>query len=137
MQIPKDELTKLEEIFKEQPEIVAVYLYGSQVNGNAIKSSDLDIAVVVDNPLNIDYGDLYFKISRVIKGKEIDLRIITKRTSPTFIFQVIKNDRCIYQRGEEEKVLFEAKAISEYYDGQHLRGIYDSYLKPFFEGRKL
>lgn len=128
---------ELKDLFKLYPQIIAVYLYGSQVGGYASKKSDLDLAAIVDVPVSIDYGDLYLKVSQIIKGKEIDLRIITKQTSPTFIFQVIKSNRCIYKRSDKEKVLFESRAISEYYDGQHVREIYDSYLKPFFERRKL
>lgn len=133
MDLDSQSLKNLQEIFKKLPTVVAVYFYGSRVKDYARKSSDLDIAVVVDNILGIDFGNLYFQVNQSIKDAEVDLRIVTKQTSPAFIFQVIKTGQCIYQKDKLEKVQFEAKALSEYYDGEHLRNIYDNYTKSYFE----
>lgn len=122
----------IEEVFQNQPRVLAVYLFGSKIAGYADKSSDLDIAVVVDNTHNIDYGQLTLTANRIFPDAKPDLRIITKNTSPTFIFQVIKTGQNIYQRSDKNRVQFEARALSEYYDGTHRRDIYDSYLKTFF-----
>lgn len=133
MDLDSQSFKSLQKIFKKLPEVVAVYFYGSRAKDYAHKSSDLDIAVVVDNIKGIDFGDLYFQVNQIIKDVEVDLRVVTKQTSPTFVFQVIKTGQCIYQRNELGKVQFEAKALSEYYDGQHLRDIYDGYTKSYFE----
>lgn len=134
MELNPQSLEKLQNIFKKMPQILAVYLYGSRVKGYATKNSDLDIAVVVDDVKDINYGDLYFKVSQNIEVVEVDLRVVTKETSPTFIFQVIKTGQCIYQRESKERVRFEAKVLNEYFDTQHLRDIYNSYLKQYFKG---
>lgn len=133
MEILQEQLQDLNQLFKKLPQIVAVYLYGSRVSKRELPKSDLDVAVIAESIESIDYGKLYFAVSQIIKDYEIDLRIITKKTAPTFIFEVIKTARCIYQRSDTEKVQFETKALSEYYDSEHLRKIYDSYLKAFFE----
>lgn len=132
MKLDKKTEKAIEKVFRSQPQTLAVYLYGSKIAGYERKSSDLDIAIVVDDTRSIDYGKLTLEANRIFPNVETDLRIITKDTSPTFIFQVIKNNQCIYQKSDKEKVQFESKALSDYYDGAHLRDIYDSYLKSYF-----
>lgn len=39
---------KLETFFLKRPEILAVYIYGSQAKGYARKASDLDLAIMLD-----------------------------------------------------------------------------------------
>ncbi len=129
MQLDKKTIKKY---FTNQPQVVAVYLYGSRVANYNNNNSDLDIAVVVKNTNGIDYGEFSLQVNQMFPDYETDLRIITKDTSPTFIFQVIKNNQCIYQKSDREKVQFESRALSDYYDGAHLRDIYDSYLKSYF-----
>lgn len=128
----QETFSRLENLFKSYPQIIAAYFYGSQVGGYASSKSDLDVAVVVEDFSAANYGNLYLEASQVIKDKEIDLRVVTRETSPTFIFQMIRNGRCIYQRNNLEKVQFEVKALGEYYDGEHTRRIYDNYLKSYF-----
>lgn len=125
-------VAKLKKLFKTYPQIIAAYFYGSQAGKYASKKSDLDLAVVVYDVSYVDYGELYLKVSQIVKDKEIDLRIITKETSPTFIFQMIKTGQYIYQRNHQERVQFEARALNEYYDGEHTRTIYDNYVKSYF-----
>lgn len=108
------------------------YFYGSQITGYTNKKSDLDLAVITDNANSIKYGDLYLKVSQIIKEKEVDLRIVTLKETPTYLFQVLKNGQTVYQRDELEKVKFESKVLRNFYDTQHLRDIYNSYLKQAF-----
>ncbi len=124
----------IERFFRNKPQVVAAYLYGSRVTGYSSNNSDLDIAVVVNDTSGIDYGKFSFQVNQMFPDFETDLRIITKGTSPTFIFQVIRNNQCIYQKSDKEKVQFESKALRDFYDAAHLRDIYDSYLKSFFAG---
>lgn len=123
---------KLKKIFSTYPSILAAYFYGSQITGYTNKKSDLDLAVITDDANSIKYGDLYLKMSQIIKGREVDLRIITSEESPTYLFQVLKNGQTVYQRDELEKVKFESKVLRDFYDTQHIRDIYDSYLKQAF-----
>ena len=122
----------LKELFKTYPSILVVYFYGSGVTGYTNKQSDLDLAVVVDDPTAIDYGDLYLKINQIIKNQEVDLRIVTLTNTPTYLFQVLKNSQRIYQRDELERVNLESQILRDFYDTQHIRDIYDSYLKQAF-----
>lgn len=124
--------TKLKKLFSTYPSILVAYFYGSQVTGYTNKQSDLDLAVIVDNADIIKYGELYLKVHQIIKEKEVDLRIVASRGTPTYLFQILKNGQAIYQREELERVRFESKVLRDFYDTQHIRDIYDSYLKQAF-----
>ncbi len=132
MNISKDKLGQLRNMFKKQQNVVAVYVYGSRLKGYNTAKSDLDLAVVVDDVDKINYQSLYLKINQLFKKIEIDLRIVTAKSSPTYLFQVLKSGQCVYQRDEIEKVQFETKALKDFYDSQHLRDIYDRYLRQAF-----
>ena len=128
-----DQITlRLKELFNTYPSIIMVYFYGSRVTGYTNKQSDFDLAVVVDEPVVIDYSKLYLKINEIIKNKEVDLRIISLESSPTYLFQVLKNSQRIYQRKELERIRLESQILRDFYDSQHIRDIYDSYLKKAF-----
>lgn len=134
MDLDSGKLEALQKIFRKMPQVSVVYLYGSRMKGYAAKASDLDIAVVVDNIEGINYGDLILQVNQVFPELETDVRIITYNTMPTFLFQVIRDGKVIYQKSEAERVRFETKSLREYYDGQRLRDIYDKYLSLYFKG---
>lgn len=120
---------KIAQIFQKNRHIIAVYFYGSRVSGNAKLKSDLDVAVVADGIKDVNYEDLYRRISQVLQKHEIDLRVITKESSPLFVFQVLKNGHCVYRKNDKERLNFEVGATLEFYDTQHIRDIYTHYLK--------
>lgn len=43
-------LVQLEQLFREYPAILVAYFYGSQITKQAIKNSDLDIAIMTNIP---------------------------------------------------------------------------------------
>lgn len=121
-----------EKIFKKMPTVVAVYYYGSRIKGYDTKDSDLDIAVIVQDPRDINYEDLYLQLTNLLTDVEVDLRIVTINSSPTYLFQILKSGKTIYQRSLQDRVKFETKVLQDFYDGEHLRRIYDLYLKQSF-----
>lgn len=131
MDLDQRELEKLQTIFQELPQVLVVYLYGSRVKGYAKESSDLDVAVVIDDIHGLDYGKLYPEVSGIIKSFEIDLRIVTLKNNPTYLFEVI-GGRCIYKRTEEDRINFETRVMRVFYDGKYMRDIYYRYLKQHF-----
>ena len=49
MIVSDTQLKKVTEYFKERPEIVAVYFYGSQAEMRAREESDIDLAILLKN----------------------------------------------------------------------------------------
>ena len=120
---------KIQKKLVKDPNILAAYVFGSQVQGQASKKSDLDIAVVIADAEQVDYGKLYLDLSRLISGREVDLRIVTLQdTSPLFLYNLIKGNVCLYAQSEVVRVKFETLALKKFYDTANLRSIYHHYL---------
>ncbi len=130
------DLENLQKYLKEQLEVVAAYFYGSRVSGYHKEKSDLDLAIVVDEVTKVDYLQLYPVVSKVFPDFEVDLRIVDQDSQPSFLFEVLKNGKCIYKRNEPDRVRFETKAMIDFYDSAHIRDIYDHYLTKYFQGER-
>jgi uncharacterized protein len=112
--------------------ILAVYIFGSYAKKLDSKESDIDVAVVVENKKSITEDYVYDLIKDVPFPKDLDLSVVDKTSSPLFLFQIIKTGKRIYTKDAKIANSFEAYVLREYYDTQHIRNIYDSYLKQKF-----
>ena len=121
--------------FGQRSEILAAYVLGSVANGKTVKESDFDLAVVVDNKKKLSFEKVYDLISHISFPKNLDLSVVDKSSSPLFLFQMISKGKKVYARNSQETVAFEAFVMHNYYDTQHMRNIYYSYLKEKFKDR--
>lgn len=127
MQISKEKIASL---FTNYPYIKLAYLIGSYAKGLPRADSDLDIALVVEKEdvENINYSEIYNKISKIIKHPNLDIRIVVEnKTDPLYLFEIAKG-KLLYVKEEEKRVEFEKKAMLMYYDSQHLRDIFNKYI---------
>lgn len=118
----------IHKILADYPQVLASYLFGSQVKGQTVSGSDVDVAVVIDPKTTLDYGVLYTALTTLIPDKELDLRIVSLANEPLFLFRLIQTGKLLYQRSEKERVAFEVRVMKEYYDTQHIRDVYNTYL---------
>lgn len=129
LDISNETKNNLGKILQAEENIIAAYVFGSRIKGTAGKKSDLDLALVVKDESLVSYGALYLQINNLFPSLEVDVRIVSINSSPLFLFQILKNGICIYKKEESERVKFEVSVLKNYYDGEHLRGIYNHYLK--------
>lgn len=126
MTMTKNQLKKLNSIFKENPEVKLVYVFGSQVTGRRGPLSDYDFAVYLDLRDKKKIFALKFilmdKISRALKTDKVDLVILDITKSPELKFNIIKEGELIYEQ-EPFRVLIEPKIMMEYFDFQEWRKI--------------
>lgn len=103
-------------------EIVAVYLYGSYAEGTANRLSDIDIAVLVREPLvrsAFDLRlDLTLALNKLFPHIEIDVRVITHETSLPFLEEVLRDRVQLAVNDEEYRADFESGAIQHILDFQ-------------------
>lgn len=124
-------IQKLKKAFSQQKEVLAVYVFGSRLVDMAYPQSDLDIAVLVSNRKKLSERELL----RFLKEKEInipfslDLSCVDLESPPLFLFQIIKNGICLYEKNSFQKTNLESFILRLYYDNQHLRNIYRHYLQ--------
>lgn len=125
-------ISQIQGVLSKEPKIKLVYILGSVVSGRERVESDFDLAVVVDDADKISYDQVYQLISNLNFPKDLDLSIVDKHSSPLFLFQITSTGKRIYQKSNQEKVTFESFVMENYYDTNHLRNIYSSYLKERF-----
>lgn len=109
------------------PNIIAVYFHGSRANGYAAPKSDSDIAVVVKKQ-TANITDVIDAVENQVKLPNSDIRIVDINSSPVFLFSFIKSGKLLYQKSQDERVNFESLAMRKYYDTEHMRSIFRSYL---------
>lgn len=130
--IDKKLISQISAALAKEPKIKLAYVLGSVVSGRIKPGSDFDLAIVASDKDILDFNYVYNLISHIGFPKDLDLSVVDKNSSPLFLFQIISTGKCVYQRSEEERILFEAHTLKNYYDSAHLRSIYYSYLKDKF-----
>lgn len=91
--------------------------------------SDIDVAILLsETPKNLLEYHLYLvnKLSEIL-GNNLDL-IVLNTAPPMLKHQIIKYGKIIYSRDEQERIIFEARAESEYLDFSRALRRYDEYL---------
>ncbi|MBU3942600.1 nucleotidyltransferase domain-containing protein [Patescibacteria group bacterium] len=108
----------LKPIFQKEKEVLFCYLFGSFANGNPISSSDIDIAVYLDDKKCLDFFEkrleLIPKISK-LSGKQADITILNN-ASLFMKYVVLKEGKLIFERNCEKRIIFELKSTNEYFD---------------------
>jgi predicted nucleotidyltransferase len=102
---------QLAEIFKGYDKIVSVYLFGSQVKGNADKFSDYDFAVLFEERPKVKWdtlGDLLCRAFSVVGQDKAD--VVDLASEPLWFQQeVVKSGKIIYEVSEEKRLSYESE----------------------------
>jgi hypothetical protein len=131
----------LQAYFKNRPEVVLAYLFGSFVKNKKGRFHDIDIAVLVDPDLEEElnqqmpygYGAcLNAEIGHVLKYSSIDL-VLLNHAPPLLLRQVIGNGKLIFCKSEMDRIRFEVDSLKLYSDTKHIRRIKRLYLKQRIE----
>ena len=104
-----------------QPDILALYLYGSQAEGHANALSDVDVAVLVKMNLTREVSWKLEDRWADVWGEKIDLRILN--LGPVDVrFNIISRGQRLWERDVEAVAEIESLIRRKYWD-----------LKPLFE----
>jgi predicted nucleotidyltransferase len=109
--------TTISDILQYVPEITLVYLFGSQADGHVGPLSDYDLGVLVDELESGPYirSRLAFELGRRIETTKIDI-VLLNRAPIDLAFAVISRGKLLYQRGDAERIEYEAKVMGLYFD---------------------
>lgn len=95
------------------PEIVFAYLLGSATEGTIAPSSDLDLAVFIDEKPTMDtYQRIIDATEPYAGGAEIDLGFL-KNNEPVYRFEALKG-RLLFTRNQETWLRFYSLTCREY-----------------------
>jgi len=120
-----DQLIK--EIIKrcmQEDAIVAVYLFGSATMNRMKPSSDLDVALLLENRSESTFPLLQFSTDlEKISMRRIDL-VILNRSGELLQHQVRRFGKLIFERDENKRKRFEISGRKRYEDFIHLHNRY-------------
>lgn len=130
--LDKKIIQQIKEKFKNRLEVLAIYCFGSASKNRLSKESDIDLAFLIQGK-KIDISEIYDLIKDINFSKDIDISIISKSSSPLFLYEIVSSGQLIYHKNDAEIKSFEAFVLKNYYDNAHMRNIYYQYLKGKFE----
>jgi predicted nucleotidyltransferase len=122
------------ELLAADPRIRLVYGFGSAAGGVAGPLSDVDVAVLLDSPLDWD-------AERELRGRlgtlvpRIDL-VILNEAPPALRFEVVTSGQCLLARDPREQAEFEIVSLSRFLDFQPVRRVQQEYLRARVEERR-
>ena len=103
-------LSKVIETIKSHPDVIAIYLFGSHAKGEATPLSDIDIAVILENPTPESEADL-----GSLTSPEFDI-VLFHRLPLHIKFEVFRHGREIFVRDEEKLAEIRFRVMREYLD---------------------
>lgn len=106
---------------RTQRDVTALYLFGSQVTGRTNPLSDLDVAVLLEEPSGAVRRDLARRLTltadilHTCQRSDVDV-VILNEAPPALAHDVVSGGQLIYERDHQARVSFEARTIQHYLD---------------------
>ena len=124
----KFDFEKLENIFSNQIEVKAAYLFGSYARGEQKTDSDIDIGILLDENFDrIIKLDLLTSLTE--NGfDDVDL-VILNNASILLKYEIVKNNNLIYSRSDFDTSSYFSKIIRLYLDFKPYLEVQREYLK--------
>lgn len=139
MKLTKQQAAQIKDYFSIQPDILAVYLYGSFAKGTTHPRSDIDLGILFKGQNRLknfhrlaDFIDGLYQLKLANFPKEIDVRDVYLNQSPMYLMNVISG-QVVYSRNENDRIKFEVLAMNQFYDTQRFRDISYEYMKKRLE----
>src|SRR5690554_4615113 len=103
-----DDLNKCKEILIEYENIIFAYIFGSYVQKNMRKDSDVDIAIYLSEEISTEtYLKIKMELSEIFQA-EIDLVILNDST-PLLKYEIYKNNILLFTRDENIETRYNVK----------------------------
>jgi len=115
-----EKISKIIEIIKSDPNVIAIYLFGSHAKGEATPLSDINIAVILENPTSESEADI-----GSLSSTEIDV-VLFHRLPLHIRYEVFKYGKETFVRDEEKLLEIKLKAMREYLDTARMYRIISS-----------
>lgn len=109
---------KLAFLFVNDKRIIAVYLFGSSVQGIVHQKSDIDLAILLDREKSFSLDDileLEVKITTVLNTERFDL-VIANNAPLILKFRIVSRGNLLYAANDVLRCDFEERVMQEYYD---------------------
>ncbi len=110
-EVPKKRIVSF--LTERIPDLIAIYLFGSSVQGTPGLESDIDLAILPVQPLNpLERWNLAQDLANLLK-REVDL-VDLRKASTVMRMQVISSGQYLYESNRQERDRFEDYVFSSY-----------------------
>ncbi len=110
-EVPKKRIVSF--LTERIPDLIAIYLFGSSVQGTPGLESDIDLAILPVQPLNpLERWNLAQDLASLLK-REVDL-VDLRKASTVMRMQVISSGQYLYESNRQERDRFEDYVFSSY-----------------------
>jgi len=125
----RDLITIAKEFVATEPKIKFAYLFGSMARQMCGSLSDLDIAVYLDQKLDLFSWRLHLMtaLAKALGTEKFDL-VVLNRAPVVLRYEVVRSG-VVLKEDRARRVMFETSVLQEYLDSAHLRSVQASYLK--------
>jgi predicted nucleotidyltransferase len=112
-----------------------IVLFGSRVKGKLKKSSDIDIGICLRDRISLRKERcLMEEIIHIFKSDQIDI-VILNRASPLLLFEIVKNNKLLYERSRGGFLNFKLISMKRYWEYSKFRKFRENYL--FLKAKRL
>jgi uncharacterized protein len=105
---------------KGKDKIVAVYLFGSGATGDFGPTSDIDLAVLLDEEFFAAADqikiDVYLDCSRALKRNDIDVIVMNRTRNIILLDEVVRNGIVLFEANSGVREEFEVKVMHDCID---------------------
>lgn len=112
-------LIKIKKYFTGQPDVIAVYLYGSHAQGQANVLSDVDLAVLLEKKVKNKFDrQLKFisNIQSIVGKQDADVKLLNDDYSLNYLHKVLAEGKLIYVKDKNKLNFFKEKITALYFD---------------------
>ncbi|MBC8588818.1 type VII toxin-antitoxin system MntA family adenylyltransferase antitoxin [Paratissierella segnis] len=110
-----DIINKSKDILIKHENIIFAYIFGSYAQGKIRSDSDIDIAIYLENSIDMEtYFEIKISLMEACK-REIDLVILNDAT-PLLKYEIYRNNILLFTRDKTEETNYKVKVLFEYND---------------------
>ena len=119
-----DQLSRLRKVCANAPQVLAVFLFGSHVDGYATPRSDIDLAIFLSESLTLSERlVLEVDLCQAVSREALDIMHLND-ASISLRFRAIRG-QLLYERTPERVSDFIQRVMFDFYDFQHVLKTYE------------
>lgn len=131
--LTREQISRLDTVFRKHAEIVLAYLFGSQATGRVSPMSDIDIAILFRDDLSVSGRfrlqlRLISAIGEILQRNDIDVANLNS-SDVVLRYQVLKKGKLLYCANHAKKNEFFVDTLCEYFDAEPMRELYRKEMK--------
>lgn len=100
------------------PNVVAVYVFGSQARGTARPTSDVDLGVLYRRPPAPTLMDQPFELQAELESAlRVPVDLVVMNTAPVdLVHRILRDGKLLLEKDKSARIAFEVKARNQYFD---------------------